>query len=146
MPDRTTPVSSYPTFLEVAAMERKDAPPYVDFQTEGMRCLVRRGGASFTAYLGVPDSHPLAGFDYEALPLEVHGGLTFAGRFKDVPGWYFYGWDFAHLGDRSFYDVRYGDDAEEHAWEVAEVEQNARETLWDFKKLARLAEEVKNRG
>lgn len=139
--------TKFPTFEELAALDRKEGfemAPLVDYQREGLRMLVRRGGASLTAYIGVPESHPLADFNYDDLPVEVHGGLTFGSTFKDVPGWFFYGWDYAHLGDRSFYDVKYREERDGHAWTVEEVRLELEEAEWDFRKLARLAERIKH--
>ena len=75
----------------------------------------------FTAYVKVPTGHPwtkhlkrkranvlikLSVRGYDAIPLEVHGGLTFGELIKKgqethqgfSPGWWI-GWDYAHVGD-----------------------------------------------
>ena len=33
-------------------------------------------------YLGIHNTHPLANKDYESIPLNVHGGLTYSGEDK----------------------------------------------------------------
>jgi len=96
------------TFEQAATMPISTV--FVDRHEDGYRFLVMRGPASVVAYLGVPESHPLAGRAYDDLPLDCHGGLTFAGlgggkRDAFPAGWYWYGWDYAHSGDRSFYDL-----------------------------------------
>lgn len=124
---------------------------YHDEQTEGLRIIVMRGPASVNAYIGVPDGHPLAGFDYDSLPnVEVHGGLTYASSGgKEWPkGWYWYGWDYAHAGDRSLYDAKIrvlvGDRASrEHEWTPAEVIKEAQQAVYQFVTLARFAERVR---
>lgn len=70
-----------------------------------IRFVVLRGGVSLCAYIGIPKVSILADQpDYKNLPLEVHGGLTFAGAFLPThptfyPSLYWYGWDYAHSGD-----------------------------------------------
>lgn len=114
-----------------------------DWIEDGVRCLIMRGPASFCAYLGVPTAHPLAGFDYDSLPLDCHGGLTFAakGNGKNHPDdWYWYGWDYAHAGDRTTYDLpRF---STERDWFDEEVEKEVELVLYDFKRLVRLAEKI----
>jgi hypothetical protein len=95
------------------------------------RALVSTGPCgNFVAYVGVPADNSLAGRDYDDMPLDVHGGLTFAaegGRRIWPAGWYWYGWDYAHAGDvipgiRSF-------DEHDKAWTVEEVEAEARQAM-----------------
>lgn len=111
----------------------RPTPTVHDEQREGVRVLVlHTRGAHYCAYLGVPDGHPLAGFDYGAVPLSVHGGLTFAGGFEDRKGWWFYGWDYAHLGDDDVKPER--------------VKEDALAAIYDFRQLAALCEEVSRRA
>jgi hypothetical protein len=77
---------------------------FADWMEGDVRCLIIKGGACLCAYVGVPSRHRKAGFDYKDMPLDCHGGLTFAekGGAKGLPhpdGWYWYGWDYAHSGD-----------------------------------------------
>ena len=50
----------------------------------GYECIIMRDtrGGYLSGYVGVPSSHPLYGFEHEAVPLDleidVHGGLTYA--------------------------------------------------------------------
>lgn len=82
-----------------------------DYYNDSVRVLIMRGPNDLTCYLGITENHPLAGFDYDNLPIDCHGGLTFSGkgdgRFRPL-GFYWYGWDYGHLGDKSFYDLKYG--------------------------------------
>lgn len=101
---------------------------------DGIRLVVTRGPCSWNGYLGVPSDHPLAGHLYDDLPLDCHGGLTFAdeGNGKTFPkGWFWYGFDYAHLGD------------DNHT--VEDVIKEVERVAWDFRKLARLAEKIANR-
>lgn len=131
---------------------------FVDRFDEGVRFRITRGGASVCAYLGVPEDHPLAGHSYDLLPLECHGGLTFAGKGdgKWFPtGFFWYGWDYAHCGDRSCYDddpalhskinmpIREGQD--EIRWTPELVDKDSWLTIMRFRDLMKLTEAVAER-
>lgn len=126
---------------------------------EGLRFIVMRGPVAWCAYVGVPLDHPLAGFSYDDLPsVEAHGGLTFAsegGREGSWPkGYYWYGWDYAHAGDRTVSDYRmslekpndplWKLDEKDKDWTIDEVVKDSWSTLYDFKKLVKFAEKIKN--
>ena len=96
-----------------------DKAYWVDEAT-GYPCIASRGNArmgNWCGYVAVAPGHPLHGKDYEAPPVDVHGGLTFAapcaedepaevaichvpepGTSRDV--WWF-GWDCGHAWDIS---------------------------------------------
>ena len=117
---------------------------------DGLRFIVMRGPSSLCAYVGVPIDHPLAHFDYDDLPVTAHGGLTFAGEGDKwrPEGFYWYGWDYSHAGDKSMFAKElpdnllalHGDDKE---WLVQDVIRDSEDTLFDFKSLLRLAEQIK---
>lgn len=123
---------------------------FYDAIDDGVRIFVVRGPAAVCAYLGCPKDHPLAGFDYDSIPMQVHGGLTFAGEGKGgggwPEGWYWYGWDYAHAGDRSTYDDKHPDMSaykrEAKRWLPKEVVAEARDAAWDFRRLMKLAERI----
>lgn len=94
--------------------DEPDKAQWVDEAT-GLDCLiVRNGRGALCGYVGVPAGHPWHGKDYDDVPADVHGGLTYAdqcqegdpehgichvpesGRPDDV--WWL-GFDCAHLGD-----------------------------------------------
>ncbi len=118
-----------------------------DWREDGIRHLIMRGPASFNAYLGIPKDHPLAGFGYDDLPIDCHGGLTFSGggNGKVFPqGYWWYGFDFAHLGDRCFY---YEDGALTNKlgvkkWTIAKIVEELYPVSRDFRSLAVLAEKI----
>jgi len=78
---------------------------------EKVRYLIMRGPCSLTAYLGVPLGCAYAGQKYDDIPIEVHGGFTFAEYGKDGTSWsegyYWIGWDYAHAWDAVFYNTIY---------------------------------------
>ena len=118
---------------------------YEDFVEEGIRCRIMRGPCGMVAYLGISPSHPIAGKEYDDIPLDVHGGLTFsrAGDGKNWPkGYWWYGWDYAHAGDKAFYDLErpwasaWKDNY--HEWTVPEVHVDVIVAAWNMKKLMNL--------
>lgn len=120
-------------------------------EDEGVRLLILRGPSSVNAYVGVPSSHPLAGHAYDDLPVQAHGGLTFseAGKAESPwpKGWWWYGWDYSHSGDRATYrdtmPMLSRSSIDETAWTPEMVRQDAWSTVYDFKQLMRLAEHIK---
>ena len=120
-----------------------------DVFEEGVRFIVMRGPATLCAYVGIPLEHPLAGFDYDDLTVRAHGGLTFARKGESAwpKDFYWYGWDYGHAGDCSFYDDRFiGTDLEnktDKKWLVEDVVKDSWETIYDFRRLAQLAEKIK---
>jgi hypothetical protein len=118
---------------------------FYDAIEEGVRILVMRGPFHLCAYLGVPKDHPLAGFGYDDLPMQVHGGLTFGSEGKKnwPEGWYWYGWDYGHSGDYcTYYDDKLRTSAfrDGKKWTVNEVIAEAKDACYDFRKLMLLAE------
>lgn len=58
--------------------------------------------AWYCAYIILPEGHKYYGVkDYDSIPLEVHGGLTFADKHRLVDGKWCIGWDYGHYGDWS---------------------------------------------
>ncbi len=122
---------------------------YEDFVEKGIRCRILRGPGSLVAYLGIPPKHPLAGKNYDDVPLDVHGGLTFGDmggeqehRTDNWPaGYYWYGWDYSHWMDKAFYYYEYPNifdpvrHANEHGWTVEEVKLEVIEAAGQMRKL-----------
>jgi hypothetical protein len=64
-----------------------------------LRALVINGFAGYCGYIGVPEEHCLA--DMDGLTFQCHGDITFRGHGDGdlrPEGWYWYGWDYQHLG------------------------------------------------
>ena len=121
------------------------------WESDGIRCVVMALHSHFTAYLGIPEKSKLAGLDYDELPLEVHGGLTFS-RYGDdtyLPkGFYWFGWDYTHAGDYHYPGedmikrdpelfINRGDKKD---WTLGEVKKEVEWALDDFKKLTKISE------
>ena len=118
-----------------------------DVFDEGLRFIIMRGPASWCAYVGIPKDHPLAGFSYGDIGfINAHGGLTFAseGEKQWPEGYYWYGWDYAHPGDISTHDLKYGGrvSPDEKDWTVEEIITDSRDTLYEFKALMRFSERL----
>ena len=127
---------------------------YHDEFDEGVRFIVLRGPGSLCAYAGIPIKHPLAGKDYDDLPVEAHGGLTFSQKGKGgdehwPKGYWWYGWDYAHSGDFSLHSLKDPSGnvgIKEKKWTVKDVVEDSWDTLYDFKKLIKLAEKIYNKS
>ena len=122
-----------------------------DEYDEGLRFIVMRGPCSLCAYVGLPSAHPLAGHNYDDLPVSAHGGLTFAAEGHDAwpEGFYWYGWDYGHSGDSAFYysdpkltHIFEGRHQDEKKWLVKDVVADSWGALYDFKHLMHLAEAI----
>lgn len=127
------------SFAELAAM--KSGTILEDGYENGVRYIIMRGPCALCAYVGVPEGHPLAGKDYDDIPLGVHGGLTFAGRGdgRRPEGMYWYGWDYGHAGDVPFYA---GAREPGKAWTTSDVREEIWGATYEFAKLMRLAERI----
>jgi hypothetical protein len=88
----------------------QDEPDRWEGEAGGFPLLATRGpGGHWCGYVAVPPGHPWHGKDYNDVPMEAHGGLTYAdacqGKICHIPKpgesddvWWF-GFDCAHLGD-----------------------------------------------
>lgn len=120
-----------------------------DYLEDGVRVLLLRSTGSICVYLGVPLTHPLAGFSYDDIPLDCHGGLAFSkeGDGRRWPqGFWWYGYDYSHAGDQPLFEgeaaqiVGLHDD--DHRWTIKEVCQEAVESVYGLKQLMKLAEQL----
>jgi hypothetical protein len=93
--DRSKPLDDFPAYL-IAMGEHAGYTFYVK----------NLNGRHPTAYICVPEGHPLYGKCLtDEIPLKVHGGVTYAeGRLyhAEGSGWYI-GWDYGHAGDYAAY-------------------------------------------
>lgn len=103
----------------------------------------------FCAYIGLPPKHAISGMDYSSIPIDAHGGLTF-GQLHLVDGgvlpsgFFWYGWDYAHLGDFRFWGngtVK----GNERNWTLGDVIDNSQITIIDFLRLKAFAEELERK-
>jgi hypothetical protein len=118
-----------------------------DWFEDGVRVVVLRANFSMNVYMGVPLGHPLVGHSYDDLPINCHGGLTFAAEGdSELPeGYYWYGYDYCHLGDYMWSPVDSGPLTLGKKWSLGEIVKESWEPVYDFKKLVRLTEAVSNR-
>ena len=81
-----------------------------EWEAYGFKCLVLDSPfQSFNGYVALTKKHPCYGLDYDDIPVNVHGGLTYAdyggeeikeeGVLWENPELYWIGFDTAHLGD-----------------------------------------------
>lgn len=77
-------------------------------------------GAHPCAYVALTDKHPFFGKDYDDIPIDVHGGITFGCELHPHIGKICIGWDYAHLGDYNPYLPHIGG----HKWTTKEIQQD----------------------
>lgn len=81
----------------------QDEPDLVEWWVRGIPCLIVRSdvAGALCGYVAVRRGHPYYFRDYDSVPLECHGGLTFSGDgvYMHTPGWWWLGFDCAHWGD-----------------------------------------------
>lgn len=64
----------------------QNEPDYLQFKDEatGAPCLIVRGPVgALCGYVGVPEGHKYFGVEYDNVPVEVHGGLTYSNHCTD---------------------------------------------------------------
>lgn len=122
----------------------KQGTVYHEEQFDGISYAIVRGPHSLCAYVGVPKTSPLYGRDYNDVPIRCHGGLTYSG--SNIDGlssdirWF--GWDYGHAGDKSFYDV--GVVTGEQEWTPDDVRDDSLCSIWDMEALVRLSNLILN--
>ena len=80
----------------------------VSFEASGYKCLIlEASNGRLNGYVRVPASHPATQIYYEAIPVDVHGGITFRYA-KNRVVWY--GFDTNHTDSDAYED-----------WEVGQV-------------------------
>lgn len=79
--------------------EWESEPDYVDWESHGLKCEIRRVEkfGHLCEYVSVPAGHPLYGKHYNNVEIAVHGGLTYSDNGKN-DAWVF-GFDCGHVGD-----------------------------------------------
>lgn len=98
-----------------------------------LRGLIVQGPVCLCAYLGLPLKH--WGASLPELEFPCHLGITFEGEGDGLlrpSGWYWYGWDYGHAGDRlslsgALKNINFREPLlakNEKAWSLAEVEQD----------------------
>ena len=105
------------TFEELAALELMSVVYQCDYGI--LKGAIIRSTGSLCVYIGVPSRHNLSGVHYNGSSriegefikgynvddnINVHGGLTFSDTIDFLPDYWWFGWDYSHYGDASFYD------------------------------------------
>lgn len=76
-------------------------PNYETFEYRGFKVVIKRMmymGGQLNGYIRIPKAHKYYGKGYDDIPIECHGGLTFAGDLESDGDWYI-GFDTAHYQD-----------------------------------------------
>ena len=145
---KTIPINPIPKTATAGDVKEVGRIVYDKF-TNGLRFIIMRSKLHFCGYVGIPNGHPLVGFDYNDFSfVEAHGGLTFSGEGEGWPeGYYWYGWDYGHVGDKIYVDYswdgfkKWQDGNKE--WTVNDIIEDSQNTLETFESLMKLAEKIK---
>mgnify|MGYP000897041619 CR=1 FL=1 len=116
-----------------------------DWMDENVRVIIVRGPVSVVVYLGIPIDHTFVRKDYNNIELDCHGGLTFSNEGDGInrpEGLWWYGWDYAHAGDKAFYEESFRI-SNRIEWNDEMVAEDIVPAIQEFKKLMKLAEENK---
>jgi len=103
-------------------MEDKETITEKEWEAHGLKCKVLFVRQTHRCgYVGVPKSHIAFDKDYDDLPIDVHGGLTYADREKDGLCWF--GFDCAHYMDKVMWpkELNLHNHKREHFWSLEEV-------------------------
>jgi hypothetical protein len=76
-------------------------PNYETFEYRGFKVVIKRMmymGGQLNGYVRIPKAHKFYQKGYDDIPIECHGGLTFAGDLENDGDWYV-GFDTAHYQD-----------------------------------------------
>lgn len=114
----------------------------------GIKFVIMSLGTHPCCYIGVNKNHELAGFHYDDIPLQVHGGLTYSdeGAGEYLPeGYYWYGWDYAHAGDYTGYDTGIIDRSDNKRYTLEDLESDIWDATWQFSKIKSLIEKAINK-
>ena len=131
--------------------DEPDKEQWADEAT-GFACLIKRNRlGALCGYVGIPEGHPWHGKDYDEVPAEAHGGLTYASLCQEgpegetichvpAPGkpeplWWL-GFDCAHA-----WDLSPGLDAmhKERGWSYAEIGETYKTVAYVKAECAQLA-------
>lgn len=93
-------------------------------------------GSHPCAYVELPREHKYHGLEYDDIPIECHGGLTYSSNDGIVfpkenenhKDGFWIGWDYAHLGDyvyNSFYSCLH----EEKQWTTEEIFEEVKDVI-----------------
>lgn len=99
---------------------------------KGFPCAVLFVGDSHRCgYVGLPKKHKWYEKDYEKIDIDVHGGLTFGRKDFIIEGFWWIGFDCAHLGDKYFVSCLEKTflAEEEHFWTTKEVEMEVKKMI-----------------
>lgn len=67
---------------------------------DGIGFKIKSLGSHPTAYVKIPNNSILCYMDYNDIPIDCHGGLTYGEIEEDG---YWVGWDYAHYGDYCYH-------------------------------------------
>lgn len=110
---------------------------------EGYHYLILSLGSHPCAYVELPKNHKYYGLNYDEIPIECHGGLTYS----DLEGVIFpktnenhrdgfwIGWDYAHLGDCYYSMLMPASSSVGKRWTTEEIFKEVKEVIKQLKEV-----------
>ncbi|MDE6833340.1 MAG: hypothetical protein K2J39_03695 [Ruminococcus sp.] len=126
--------------------ELLDSGTYKDYEY----AIVSRG-FSPCAYVKLPEGHTYYGLDYDDIPVECHGGLTYSDYYIDgMPsgsGWWI-GWDYGHCCDYSGFMINenWHDISRYKKWTTTEILEEVKRVIDQLKEFHEFVSEVMRVG
>ena len=99
---------------------------------DGYKFKIISYGTHPCAYVAVSQGHPCFEKGYDYCDIDVHGGLTYAEKENSL--WWL-GWDYAHYGDYSGYDMNFGKDLQTGGkqWSTVEIFEEVKSVIAQLK-------------
>jgi len=112
-------------------------------ELNGLSFVILNRGSHPCSYIKVHEI--LKEIDYNDIPLDCHGGLTFSGELKGYGG-HWIGWDYAHLGDYIAYSkILHFSEPNAHAWTTDELLIEMEDVIYNLSKLLDFVNKVKKK-
>jgi len=115
-------------------MNEKPVKIEKEWECEGFKCkVIFVRNSHRCGYIGIPKGHVAYNKNYDDLPIEVHGGLTYSDMEKDGLNWF--GFDCIHAGDKSASPHIPSWQRDAHFWTLEETVKETEKMAKQFKDL-----------
>lgn len=95
-------------------------------EIDGYKYKIVNYGPHPCAYVCLPKDHKFYGLPYDQIDIDCHGGLTYDAKKDDE---YWIGWDYAHFGDYSGYDIFSSMGVFGKIWTTAEILEEVKDVI-----------------
>ena len=101
---------------------------------KGFEYFILSLGSHPTAYVKIPKDHKYYKLGYDDIPIDCHGGLTFASTDfsfnpMDIKDSWWVGWDYAHSGDWYDSTISLPGDIDRKKWTTEEILKEVKKVI-----------------